>query len=556
MPSPQPLDTETDFQIRRLLPGPGRAPGRPPSWRRGPYGVGGLRFVAACAGVAVVVGTGVGCGSAHWLANGWLDPTQTGQFNQTKRNEIRKSISILEEPLGVQNAEEPTADDLVPRMEAMKINPGDAITISVFELQMQNMATVQQLRVGTSGYETIPTIGPVRVVGLTARELELEIKQRLREAEVLPDADVQVTILESRSMQCSVVGNAMHPGLYPLPFLGIRLLDVIAMAGGVPPTTEQIYVIQQPQQVGEPAQPTSGVAESSVGRRNSGLAPERRPFTLSDMSSGAAAGGMRQPQPQPPATGKAESQPEEPDEVQMPAGKIQPEWDEERGWVLREEGAPPTTGEAKSPTEPAAATTPAATGEAVPEEESRGLPPEELGPPTRIIGIPMKELMDGDPRYNVVIRPRDLINVPPGNVGEFFMMGNVARPGAYTLTGRRLTVKEAIASAGGFGPLAWPSRADLVRRLSEDEEQIIQLDLDAIFAGDAPDFYLKPSDVVNVGTTVPAYFFAVLRNSFRFTYGAGFVYDRNFGDSDTFDAKQELKAEHRAERAAKGLPAY
>ena len=129
--------------------------------------------MAACAGVAVVVGTGVGCGSAHWLANGWLDPTQTGQFNQTKRNEIRKSISILEEPLGVQNAEEPTADDLVPRMEAMKINPGDAITISVFELQMQNMATVQQLRVGTSGYETIPTIGPVRVVGLTARELEL-----------------------------------------------------------------------------------------------------------------------------------------------------------------------------------------------------------------------------------------------------------------------------------------------------------------------------------------------------------------------------------------------
>jgi hypothetical protein len=180
--------------------------------------------------------------------------------------------------------------------------------------------------------------------------------------------------------------------------------------------------------------------------------------------------------------------------------------------------------------------------------------PDELGPPMRIVEISVKDLMEGDPRYNIVIRPNDLINVPPGVVGEFYMMGNIARPGAYALTGRRLTVKEAIASAGGFGALAWPARADLIRRLSISEEQIIQLDLDAIFAGEAPDFYVKPNDIVNVGTTPAAVFFAVLRNAFRFTYGMGFVYDRNFADSDTFAAREQVKSRRRQEAQAKGIP--
>lgn len=175
---------------------------------------------------------------------------------------------------------------------------------------------------------------------------------------------------------------------------------------------------------------------------------------------------------------------------------------------------------------------------------------------TRIIEIPIKDLLDGDPRYNVVIRPFDLINVPPGNYGEYFLMGNVARPGAFELTGRRLTVKEAIASGGGFGPLAWPSRADLIRRVGKDEEQMIQLDLDGIFAGNAPDFYLKPNDIVNVGTNAVAPFLAVLRNAFRLSYGFGFVYDRNFADSEGFQAKEQIRQRRFQERQAQGLPLF
>ena len=44
------------------------------------------------------------------------------------------------------------------------------------------------------------------------------------------------------------------------------------------------------------------------------------------------------------------------------------------------------------------------------------------------------------------------------------------------------------------------------------------------------------------------------RNSFRFSYGLGFVYDRNFADKDTFFAQEQLKTRRRAEAEARGLP--
>jgi hypothetical protein len=288
------------------------------------------------------------------------------------------------------------------------------------------------------------------------------------------------------------------------------------------------------------------------------------PYSLSDVSSGAAgaaapqAAGARSP------AGDAGS-----DELGLPqqdsvGGEPVPEWNEERGkWVIRMPATRPTTGEVGEVTErPGVAETfpvtrpgPAEAEEGAMEEPHRRADAfDELAPPLRIIEIPIKQLMEGDPRYNIVIRPSDLINVPLGPVGEFSLMGNVVRPGAYSLTGRRMTVKEAIASAGGFSQLAWPARADLVRRLSKHEEQTIQLDLDAIFAGDAPDFYLKPNDLINVGTTPAAIFFAVLRNAFRFTYGMGFVYDRNFADSDTFGAREQVKERRRLESLQRGIP--
>lgn len=151
---------------------------------------------------------------------------------------------------------------------------------------------------------------------------------------------------------------------------------------------------------------------------------------------------------------------------------------------------------------------------------------------TRVIKIPAAKLLAGDPRYNVVIKPGDTIHVPVDIIGEFCIMGNVNSRGYINITGRPMTLKMAIAAAGGLGPLAWPKRCEVIRRIGENKEEIVMVDLDKIANGEQPDFFIKPNDLINVGTHATARWLAVLRNAFRATYGFGFVYDRNFGDAD------------------------
>ena len=88
------------------------------------------------------------------------------------------------------------------------------------------------------------------------------------------------------------------------------------------------------------------------------------------------------------------------------------------------------------------------------------------------------------------------------------------------------------AAAGGLGPLADPTRCEVVRRIGQKKEETIMVDLDKIASGEHPDFFIKPDDWVNVGTNPTARWRAVLRNAFRATYGFGFIYDRNFADRD------------------------
>jgi len=156
----------------------------------------------------------------------------------------------------------------------------------------------------------------------------------------------------------------------------------------------------------------------------------------------------------------------------------------------------------------------------------------EPGAGSRLIRIPADKLLAGDTRYNIVIKPGDTIHVPVDIVGEFCIMGNVNRTGYIPITGRPMTLKMAIAAAGGLGPLAWPRRCEVVRRIGRKKEEMVMVDLDKITSGEQPDFFIKPNDLINVGTHPTSRWRAILRNAFRATYGFGFVYDRNFADRD------------------------
>ena len=150
----------------------------------------------------------------------------------------------------------------------------------------------------------------------------------------------------------------------------------------------------------------------------------------------------------------------------------------------------------------------------------------------RVIKVPLVKLKAGELKYNVVIRPGDIIVVPQPIIGEYYMGGHVARTGVYSLTGRDITLKQAIISAGMLDPVAIPQRTRIVRRIGQNQEVIARVDLKKIFAGTEPDLFIKPSDQVMVGTNFFAPFIASFRNAFRITYGFGFLYDRNFGSNN------------------------
>ncbi|MBN1943314.1 MAG: polysaccharide biosynthesis/export family protein [Phycisphaerae bacterium] len=164
------------------------------------------------------------------------------------------------------------------------------------------------------------------------------------------------------------------------------------------------------------------------------------------------------------------------------------------------------------------------------EEDPFGWAKAEKKDQVRIIAVNLKKLQQGDYRQNIVIRENDIIQIPSLEIGEFFVMGEVMRPGAYSLTGRKVTIKMALASAGNLNALAWPGNSMLIRRIGKNQEQTIPINIESILRGTEPDMYLKPNDIIAVGTHWSTSFLAVMRNAFRMTYGFGFIYDRNFSD--------------------------
>jgi len=149
-----------------------------------------------------------------------------------------------------------------------------------------------------------------------------------------------------------------------------------------------------------------------------------------------------------------------------------------------------------------------------------------------VIQVDLKALQSGDMTQNIVIRSGDYIQVPYNDVGVFYVMGQVSRPGPYSLQGQRMTLKQVISVAGPLSPLANMNCCDITRRIGRDKEVTCRLNLQKLIEGSQPDIFIKPDDIINIGSHPVARWVAVVRQSFRATYGFGFVYDRNLADKD------------------------
>jgi len=509
---------------------------------------------AMLAGLCIVQ---LGCG-----ADSWFDPSVVGRWEHTPTVvPILDRIDVIERDTGdFVETTDVTAEDLIPEITDYQIGPGDTLGLEIWDIVAPGVPSGYERTVDPRGQIEIPQLGKVRVIGLSAAQVQLRITEALREAELVENALVSVIITGRRQSTFSIFGQVPRVGRYLVPTSDYRILEAITEAGGVSPAIRQIYVIRQVplsqevrggrdaevyQNIEAPPEPPAPTPDDSgpdlIDLIDSLTEPEEDDNeggfgALDDLDDVIAPGvyagegaATRAPssnvwasmQDQAPPIDLIESD-DEPQRPRAPGLDVDADADT-GGWMFLNGEWVRVTRRAR------------AAQDGLPEGEdplARTQDSAEDLVTQRIIKIPVEPLVQGVAKYNIVIRPGDIIRVPGPQQGLIYVGGpGIARPGTYNLpVFGRLTLSKAIISAGGLSAIAIPSRVDLTRMVGDDRQATIRLNLGAIAAGTQPDIFLKPDDVINVGTTLWARPLAVVRNGFRMSYGFGFLLDRNFGN--------------------------
>lgn len=466
----------------------------------------GLTAPAVLTGTLLLAG---GCETQSFLA------PQAGMGHLKPDPLTSPILDSLNVGLDESEAEYVTARDVTEEDQKLstadyKISANDVIQVTINDLQGPGQSTVKTPRVTETGKISLDYLPqPLQAKGLTEQQLERAIVDAYREANVIQNANVSVQVVEARGRQFSAVGAVGAPGQYVIYETDFRLLDALTVAKGVSfqPGIEYLYVIRRV----TPGDTDAGNSSTSNTTTSPTTAPANDPLAPQSLNSLKRTSVMLNRVAQDAATAPTD-------------GGAAPE-----GGIVVVDGKPLVINPGTAATAPVIVDQPTAETITPPTTQERFEFNELKEPSDRIvIRVPYKELTKLKLRYNIVIRPGDLILVPDAQQGIYYMDGNVQSPGAFQLGGSRVTLTQAVASARGLNEVAWPSRTEIVRRLPGDRQVFVRVDLAKIYSGEQPDIYLKPDDRVNVGTNAVAPFLAAIRNGFRITYGFGFLYDRNF----------------------------
>jgi polysaccharide export outer membrane protein len=130
------------------------------------------------------------------------------------------------------------ADQQSSRPPTIAIGAGDQLDVEVFDTPELSGAS----RVSQTGEINIAVLGNVQVAGLTPNQAARKIEAELKSHGILIDPHVTVAISEYASQGATVTGQVHAPGVYPTVG-NRRLLDMIALAGGVAPTAGRVATI-------------------------------------------------------------------------------------------------------------------------------------------------------------------------------------------------------------------------------------------------------------------------------------------------------------------------
>ncbi len=130
-------------------------------------------------------------------------------------------------------------------------------------------------------------------------------------------------------------------------------------------------------------------------------------------------------------------------------------------------------------------------------------------------------LVRGELALNMPLVHGDVINIPVS--GKIFVGGEVKSPGGFPLKGKRLTLSQAVALAGGLGPKAGGSETKIFRYTGNgSSKEIHSANIYAIEKGQEEDLQLKENDIVIVPKSGTKAFFIELRDTVKGLLGFGF----------------------------------
>lgn len=114
-------------------------------------------------------------------------------------------------------------------VDLYRIGAGDSVRISVY----QSPDLALETRVTEAGVISYPLIGTLRIGGLTISEAEAALAAALKKGDFIKNPQVSMMVTQVRANQANVLGQVGKPGRIPLDVAGMRLTDVIALAGGI-----------------------------------------------------------------------------------------------------------------------------------------------------------------------------------------------------------------------------------------------------------------------------------------------------------------------------------
>ena len=127
------------------------------------------------------------------------------------------------------------------------IEAGDQLDIRIWEVAEDglfasagNRETLLTVQVSNSGNIVVPYAGSIPAHGLTAAKLREVLLERYKGKAVSPEIAVEITATHAREV--TILGDVRTPGRVEIGSRGVRLLDLIAQAGGTSDAPWEVMV--------------------------------------------------------------------------------------------------------------------------------------------------------------------------------------------------------------------------------------------------------------------------------------------------------------------------